>query len=68
MVIDLHIHTKRLSTDSALDPQEAIQEAKWRGLDGICFTEHNKIWEAEEIEKVRGRGGFPSSAWYRGGN
>ena len=52
MLIDLHVHTKALSTDSILDPEEAIKEAKRIGLNGICFTEHNKAWEIEKIQHL----------------
>ena len=52
MIIDLHVHTKAFSTDSSLDPEEAIKEAKRIGLDGLCFTEHNKVWELEEIRRL----------------
>lgn len=52
MIIDLHVHTKALSSDSNLDPEEAIREAKRIGLNGICFTEHNKAWEIEEIRQL----------------
>ncbi|MFH2011659.1 MAG: PHP domain-containing protein [Pseudomonadota bacterium] len=52
MIIDLHIHTKRLSPCSEMDPEEAFSEAEKIGLDGICFTEHNKPWDHDEILKV----------------
>jgi hypothetical protein len=59
LIIDLHVHTKVFSSDSSLDPEEAIQEAKGIGLDGICFTEHNKAWEAEQIHRYSSRWNFP---------
>ena len=58
MIIDLHVHTKAFSTDSMMDPDEAIKEAKKIGLDGICITEHNKVWEVEEIQRLSQRYGF----------
>ena len=58
MIIDLHVHTKAFSTDSILDPEEAIKEAKRIGLDGLCFTEHNKVWEIEEIRRLSRRWEF----------
>ena len=30
-----------------------MQEAKKIGLDGICFTEHNKAWGAEDIDQLK---------------
>jgi predicted metal-dependent phosphoesterase TrpH len=35
-----------------LDPEEAIGEAKRIGLDGLCFTEHNRVWEIEDIRRL----------------
>ena len=58
MIIDLYVHTKAFSTDSILDPEEAIKEAKRIGLDGLCFTEHNKVWEIEEIRRLSRRWEF----------
>jgi len=59
LIIDLHVHTKVFSSDSILDPEEAIQEAKGIGLDGICFTEHNKVWDEEQLHKLNSKWNFP---------
>jgi len=59
LIIDIHIHTKPLSADSNLDAEEAIQEAKRLGLDGICLTEHNKSWTLEDIKALRSQWNFP---------
>ena len=53
MIIDLHVHTLPLSKCSEMEPSEAIEEAKRVGLDGVCFTEHNTVWDAETIAKLR---------------
>jgi len=53
MIIDLHIHTKPASGCSDLDPVELIKEAKKIGLDGVCLTEHDKIWNQDAIQKLR---------------
>ena len=58
MFIDLHVHTKPLSSDSVMDVEEAIQEAKRIGLDGLCLTEHNKVWKAEDISRLREKWDF----------
>ena len=58
MVIDLHVHTNRLSTDSSLAPETAIQQAKQRGLDGFCITEHDRMWPLEEIKRLREKWDF----------
>ncbi len=53
MIIDLHIHTKPISPCSNISPEQAINEAKKIGLDGIVFTEHNKIRSKEEISELQ---------------
>lgn len=59
MKIDLHIHTSKLSPDSRLDPEEAIEQARTLGLDGICFTEHDRAWELADITNLRAKYNFP---------
>ncbi|MBN1375205.1 MAG: PHP domain-containing protein [Dehalococcoidia bacterium] len=59
MKIDLHLHTSKLSPDSTLDPEEAIQTAISLGLDGICFTEHDRAWELTDIEDLSAKYQFP---------
>lgn len=58
MIIDLHVHTKPLSSCSDLDPYDAVLGAKKIGLDGICFTEHNKVWDEDDLEKLRSEHDF----------
>jgi predicted metal-dependent phosphoesterase TrpH len=53
VLIDLHCHTQPLSTCSALEPAELIRLAAERGLDGICLTEHDRAWDARELERLR---------------
>ncbi|MDY6967054.1 MAG: PHP domain-containing protein [Spirochaetota bacterium] len=52
MIIDMHIHTIPASQCSEITPVELIEEAISIGLDGICLTEHDKIWDSEEIRKL----------------
>jgi predicted metal-dependent phosphoesterase TrpH len=42
MKFDLHVHTN-LSSCSSLTPEEILQHAKLRGLDGVCVTDHNTM-------------------------
>ena len=58
MRIDLHIHTSPLSACSYINPQELIQEALRLQLDGICLTEHQVVWDADEVEKLAQEGGI----------
>jgi predicted metal-dependent phosphoesterase TrpH len=59
MKIDLHIHTTHLSPDSIMSPDEAIQTAMELGLQGICFTEHDRAWEPAEISELSSKYNFP---------
>lgn len=59
MLIDLHCHTRPLSQCSALSPEQAVELARARGLDGICLTEHDRWWDAVAIDELRQRTGFP---------
>ena len=52
MKIDLHTHTVYGSGCSHIDPSDLIRQAKHVGLNGICITEHNQLWEPERIEKL----------------
>ena len=52
MKIDLHTHTVYGSGCSHIEPSDLVEQAKRVGLDGICITEHNQLWEPERIEKL----------------
>jgi hypothetical protein len=58
MRLDLHIHTRPRSSCSAIDPKELILEARRVGLDGLCLTEHNRLWNRSEIEELAKEGGI----------
>jgi len=53
MIIDLHVHTSPASPCSLSTVEEIIQEAKRIGLDGICLTDHNYVWDPDEVEDLR---------------
>lgn len=59
MLVDLHTHTRPLSDDSKLTPEEMILHAKQNGLDGVCFTEHDAFWDQEDIDTLSSKYGFP---------
>jgi len=58
MKIDLHIHTSPLSACSYIDPQKLIQEARRLQLDGICLTEHQVVWDPDEVDKLAAEAGI----------
>lgn len=52
MLIDLHTHTRPLSWDSYLTPDELIEKSRAAGLDGICLSEHDYFWEPEKVREL----------------
>ena len=52
MRIDLHTHTSPRSPCSSIDPLELVREASRLGLDGICLTEHQVLWQPGEIAEL----------------
>jgi len=58
MLIDLHAHTWPRSHDSVLNPDDLIVRAKAAGLDAICFTEHDTVWDYKDIEELRAKHNF----------
>lgn len=52
MLIDLHNHTWPRSHDSVLAPEDLVTRAKELGLDGICLTEHDTVWDPAEAQAL----------------
>ena len=36
-----------------MEPGELVKRAKTVGLDGVCITEHNQIWDRKAIERLK---------------
>ncbi|MGE0685167.1 MAG: PHP domain-containing protein, partial [Dehalococcoidia bacterium] len=58
VLIDLHTHTKSLSWDSTLSPDELIEREKQAGIDGICLTEHDFFWDFDAAIELGKRHDF----------
>ena len=58
MLIDLHTHTRPLSWDSYLHPDELVERSKAAGLDGICLSEHDFFWKPEDVADLAKRHDF----------
>ncbi|HEY5476022.1 MAG TPA: PHP domain-containing protein [Tepidiformaceae bacterium] len=58
MLIDLHAHTWPRSHDSVLNPEDLIVRAKAAGLDAVCFTEHDTVWDQKSIAELRAKHDF----------
>jgi predicted metal-dependent phosphoesterase TrpH len=56
--IDLHVHTFPASPCSSATEDDLIQEAKRIGLDAICFTDHNFVWDPERITALQNKHQF----------
>ena len=58
MLIDLHTHTYPKSDDSFVSADELVDAARSLGLDGICITEHDDFWPAEDTAALTRRHGI----------
>ena len=58
MYLDLHIHTTAYSGCSNMTPDEMARAAKDAGLDGVCITEHNRLWKREDAESLAHKHGI----------
>jgi hypothetical protein len=58
MLVDLHCHSFPRSQCSSLKPEEVVDLARQRGLDAVCFTEHDTFWPAEELSELARRTSF----------
>lgn len=58
MKIDLHVHTHPKSPCSNIRPQDLVEEAQRIGLDGFCLTEHQILWDQEEVTRLFAHSGI----------
>ena len=58
-LVDLHVHTRDKSQDSALDPAILALRALEEGHGAICITEHNACWTAAAAAALSARFGLP---------
>lgn len=59
MIIDFHMHERTWSSDSNCNLKDMVREAKIKGLDGICITDHDKYEIKEYAEKISKSENFP---------
>jgi predicted metal-dependent phosphoesterase TrpH len=50
---DLHLHTRRHSLDSRIDPFDLVRRATDIGLNGLVITEHDWLWTEDELAELR---------------
>lgn len=53
MILDLHVHTSRLSSDSSLSILDLVNEASRAAIDGVCLTEHRGPWDRFEFAALQ---------------
>lgn len=59
MLVDLHVHECTFSKDSKMSLKEIVEDAKIKGLDGICITDHDDLGIRETAEKYSEEVNFP---------
>lgn len=59
MIIDMHMHERTFSGDSRQNLREMVFEAKRKGLDGICITDHDAMGLGPYAAKVSQEENFP---------
>ncbi len=59
MIIDTHLHERTFSGDSRMNLLQIVAEAKRKGLDGICITDHDQMGLVQYAERVSGDENFP---------
>lgn len=52
-IIDMHLHTTKGASDSMLDPEDLMTEARRVGLTGVNITEHDRMWEPWDLNPFR---------------
>ena len=57
-VFEMHAHSSERSLDSGVRADELVAQAAWRGLDGICLTDHNAAWDPQALAELSGRYGI----------
>jgi hypothetical protein len=53
MAFDIHVHTRKYSGCSFIDPEDLIQQAVEAKLGGLAITEHGMRWPDDEFALLR---------------
>jgi predicted metal-dependent phosphoesterase TrpH len=57
-IVDMHLHTVRGASDSSLTPEQLIEECQRIGLGGVNISEHDRLWDPYELERLRQESGL----------
>jgi predicted metal-dependent phosphoesterase TrpH len=52
-IIDMHLHTTRGASDSGLNPDDLMREARERGLNAVHISEHDRLWDRHLLAQFR---------------
>ena len=53
MKVEIHCHTDRLSSDSAIAPRELVSMAEASGYDAVFITEHDRVWPEDSLKALQ---------------
>ena len=59
MLVDMHLHESTYSSDSKMTLAEIVSDAKAKGLDGVCITDHDSMGLKEVAEAYSKEVDFP---------
>jgi predicted metal-dependent phosphoesterase TrpH len=57
-IVDMHLHTVKGGSDSSLTPEQLMGEARRIRLGGVNISEHDRLWDARELERLRSKSGL----------
>ena len=57
--VDLHMHTFPASQCSSSSADDMLKEAIRIGLNAVCFTDHNYVWQPADIKDLSEKHGIP---------
>ena len=55
MKVDIHCHTSKYSPCAGQSPENMVEAAIRRKMDGVVITEHDVLWKKEELEDLRNK-------------
>ena len=58
MKFDLHTHSSQGSVCSRMPIWDLVQAASQQGLDGVCITDHDYLWDPKELDKLHRESGI----------
>jgi predicted metal-dependent phosphoesterase TrpH len=59
VLVDLHCHTSPRSSCSRATLRGLVDAARARGVDALCLTEHDLLWDGDDLAAAAREVGFP---------